>query len=164
MSLTPSSSLPASSLSASSTLLLADQAATEALGRHIADALRPGDAVLLEGSLGAGKSTLVRALLRHLADDPALDVPSPTYTLVQSYNTPRGAVAHLDLWRLDGPDALHELGWDALLKDIVIVEWPDRLEDLRPDQALTIRLEALPDNDGARHAHLSGWPAERLPR
>ncbi|AHJ65524.1 tRNA (adenosine(37)-N6)-threonylcarbamoyltransferase complex ATPase subunit type 1 TsaE [Granulibacter bethesdensis] len=150
--------------SSSSMLVLTDQEATEALGRQIADTLHPGDVILLEGSLGAGKSTLVRALLRHMAGDPAMEVPSPTYTLVQGYDTPRGAVAHLDLWRLDGPDALHELGWDALLKDIIIVEWPDRLEDLRPPQALTIRLETVPDNDGARHAHLSGWPAERLPR
>ena len=90
--------------------------------------------------MGAGKSAFARAFLRSLTNDPNLDVPSPTFTLVQTYDSPRGPVHHFDLWRLDGPEALAELGWDDLTRDIVLVEWPDRLGHLTPENALTIRL------------------------
>jgi tRNA threonylcarbamoyladenosine biosynthesis protein TsaE len=88
-------------------LALDDQAATDALARRLAAMLRPGDAILLTGPIGAGKSTLVRALLRAGTGDPDLDVPSPTFTLVQSYDL-RGDMRahHFDLWRLSGPN-----GW-----------------------------------------------------
>ena len=130
--------------------------ATEALAGRIAGLLQPGDAVLLEGPLGAGKSALARALLRALLADPALEVPSPSYTLVQLYDAPVGLVHHFDLWRLDGPDAVAELGWDDAQDGVVLVEWPDRLGGLRPDHALTITL-SLTDGD-ARRAVLTGWP------
>ncbi len=132
-------------------------AATDALAAAVATRLRRGDAVLLEGPLGAGKSAFARAMLRAASGDPALEVPSPTFTLVQSYETHRGTIHHFDLWRLDGPAALIELGWDEAREDIVVVEWPDRLGDLRPDDALTVRL--APGNaPDARTAVLSGWP------
>jgi tRNA threonylcarbamoyladenosine biosynthesis protein TsaE len=134
-------------------LTLVDLAATEALGVRLAGLVRPGDTILLEGPLGAGKSALARALLRALAGDPALEAPSPTYTLVQGYDTPRGAVQHFDLWRLDGPEALRELGWDEA--DITLVEWPDRLGDLRPADALTVTLSHA--GEGGRTAVLRGW-------
>lgn len=136
--------------------------ATEALAGRIAGLLQPGDAVLLEGPLGAGKSALARALLRALLADPALEVPSPSYTLVQLYDAPVGPVHHFDLWRLDGPAAVAELGWDDAQDGVVLVEWPDRLGGLRPDHALTITL-SLADGD-ARRAALTGWPGrlERL--
>jgi tRNA threonylcarbamoyladenosine biosynthesis protein TsaE len=140
---------------------LPDERATEALARQIAALLRPGDAVLLEGSLGTGKTTFARALLRHLTGDAMLDVPSPSYTLVQSYETPLGFVHHFDLWRLDGPGDVAELGWDEARAGIVLVEWPDRLGLLRPHDALTIALQFSP-SDG-RNAVLSGWP-DRLER
>ena len=120
--------------------LLPSLQATEALAAEIAEGVRPGDAILLEGPLGAGKSAFARAFLRALSYNPALEVPSPTFTLVQTYDTPRGPVHHFDLWRLDGPAALEELGWDDLTRDIVLVEWPDRLGYLTPENALTIRL------------------------
>ena len=136
-------------------LELPSLAATEALGAGIAAALRPGDAVLLEGPLGAGKSALARSVLRTLAGDPALHVPSPTFTLVQTYETPIGPVTHFDLWRLDGPGPVLELGWEEALAGVVVVEWPDRLGALRPAGAVTVRLShAGPE---ARRAEVEGW-------
>lgn len=134
---------------------LPDLSATEALAARIASLARSGDAILLEGPLGAGKSAFARAFLRAATGRPALDVPSPSYTLVQSYETRLGPVHHFDLWRLDGPHAVAELGWDELTQDIVMVEWPDRLGDLRPDDVLAIVLTPLAGD--ARHAMLTGW-------
>ncbi len=144
------------------TLDLPDLAATHALAARLAGLLRAGDAVLLEGPLGAGKSELARAVLRAAARDPALEVPSPTFTLVQSYDLPAGPAHHFDLYRLDGPDGLAELGWDEAREGIVLVEWPDRLGPERPSDALTITLAPLAAED-ARRATLSGWD-ERLGR
>ncbi len=141
-------------------LPLPDLAATEALGRRLAALLRPGDAVLLEGPLGAGKSALARALIRAAAGDPALDVPSPSYTLVQDYDTRRGTLQHFDLWRLDGPGGVVELGWDDARLGIVVVEWPDRLGALRPAGALAVTLSHA--EDGARTAIVAGWPDRPL--
>lgn len=137
------------------TIALPTLPATERLAGLIATLVRPGDAILLEGPLGAGKSAFARAFLRAAAADPGLEVPSPTFTLVQTYETGVGTVHHFDLWRLDGPGALDELGWDEARDDIVLVEWPDRLGDLRPADALTIVL-ALEEGD-ARAAVVSGW-------
>ena len=119
---------------------LPDLDATAALAAELAARLRPGVALLLAGPLGAGKTALARAILRHLTGDPALEVPSPSYTLVQEYDTPMGPVSHFDLWRLSGPGALTELGWDDACRGIVLVEWPDRLGPLRPADALAVTL------------------------
>ena len=144
----------------SRTVTLPDLAATEALAARLAPLARPGDAVLLEGPLGAGKSAFARALLRAASGVPGLEVPSPTFTLVQSYDTPRGTIHHFDLWRLDGPDALAELGWDDARADIVLVEWPDRLGSLRPGDALQLSL--TPVDDDCRSLTVTGWP-DRFP-
>ena len=149
-------------------------AATEALAAAVARLARPGDAILLEGPLGAGKTAFARAFLRAAAASLALEVPSPSFTLVQSYETALGMVHHFDLWRLDGPAALPELGWDDARADIVLVEWPDRLGPFRPADALTVALSQadplIPTGaqtpggaptaagDSARTAVLSGWP------
>ncbi len=101
---------------------------TIAFAARIAKTLKSGDVVLLSGDLGAGKSVFARAVIRVLSGNPALDVPSPTYTLVQVYETPVGPVWHFDLYRLKSPDEVFELGWDDALADgIVLVEWPERL-------------------------------------
>jgi tRNA threonylcarbamoyladenosine biosynthesis protein TsaE len=135
---------------------LPDVAATERLAARVAALLRPGDAILLAGPLGAGKTAFARALLRAATQDPTLEVPSPTFTLVQAYDTPLGKISHFDLWRLRGPEALVELGWDEARADIVLVEWPDRLGPLCPEDALIVTL-ALAEGE-TRHASLTGWP------
>ncbi len=142
---------------------LPDLAATEALAAALAARVRPGDAILLEGDLGAGKTAFARAFLRALTNDPTLDVPSPTFTLVQTYDTPQGPVHHYDLWRLTGCGAMTELGWDDALEDIVLVEWPDRLGTLTPPHALTLTLRA--ETDETRAIAIHGWPGrlEDLP-
>ena len=132
---------------------LADEGATVMLGEDLAMALRPGDVLALSGDLGAGKTTLARGLIRAMAGDPALDVPSPTFTLVQSYET-RLPVHHLDLYRLSSADELDELGLDEMLIDgAVLVEWPDRAGDRLPGE--TLRIELLHEGDG-RRARIEG--------
>lgn len=125
---------------ATRSLTATDLAATESLAAGIAERVRAGDALLLSGPLGAGKSAFARAFIRARADDPLLDVPSPSFTLVQIYDL-AVPVAHFDLWRLEGPAGVMELGFDAAGEGIVLVEWPDRLGALAPGEALRIGIE-----------------------
>ncbi|MEO8422024.1 MAG: tRNA (adenosine(37)-N6)-threonylcarbamoyltransferase complex ATPase subunit type 1 TsaE, partial [Hyphomicrobium sp.] len=116
------------------------------LGQHLAFIARRGDLFALSGELGAGKTTLARAMIQALAGSKGEEIPSPTFTLVQSYATPRMAVAHLDLYRLRAPSELEELGLEVALKDgIGIVEWPEQAGELLPDDRLGVRLD---DNGG----------------
>ena len=129
-------------------ILLADEAATQDLGRRLAASLRPGDALCLTGPLGAGKSTLARALIRALTT-PDEEVPSPTFTLVQFYETAAFALAHFDLYRLSDPDEAYEIGLDeALDGGVALIEWPQRLEGRLPPTRLDIDI-AL-DGDARR--------------
>jgi tRNA threonylcarbamoyladenosine biosynthesis protein TsaE len=125
-------------------LFLPDEPATSALAARLARVARPGDALLLTGPLGAGKTALARAFIRALAADERLEIPSPTFTLVQSYETPVATVHHYDLWRLKDARALEELGWDEAQTGIVLVEWPDRLGPLTPAQALRLTISLTP--------------------
>lgn len=137
------------------TLALADQAATEALAARLAAVLRPGDVVALGGDLGAGKTTLVRALIRAAAG-AEVEVPSPTFTLVQTYDLPIGTLWHFDLYRLAGPEEVIELGWDeARAGGIVLVEWPDRLGALLPADRLDLDL-SFDKQPGRRVARITG--------
>ncbi len=143
--------------------VLPSLAATEALAEAVCGLARTGDVILLDGPLGAGKSAFARAFIRAAAGDPALEVPSPTFTLVQTYGTPRFPVYHYDLWRLDGPEALAELGWSDAADGVALVEWPDRLGPLRPQDALAVALSPVPAEEAARRVVLSGWPGRLGP-
>ena len=150
------SSLP---VEAGFTLALPDQAATEALAALLRPLLRPGDVVALGGDLGAGKTTLARALIRAAAG-AGIEVPSPTFTLVQTYELPAGPLWHFDLYRLSGPDEVVELGWDeARAEGIALVEWPDRLGPLLPAERLEIALSygAKPESRAAVITGFGGW-------
>ncbi len=132
---------------------LPDDEATATLGEDLAMALRPGDLLALAGDLGAGKTTLARGLIRAMAGDPGLEVPSPTFTLAQSYDT-RVPVHHLDLYRLGSPDELDELGLDeALVDGAALVEWPDRAADRLPRSAVRVELA---HKGAGRLARISG--------
>jgi N-acetylmuramate 1-kinase len=132
---------------------LPDSRTTERLGEDLARALKKGDVLALSGDLGAGKSTLARALIRAIANDPELDVPSPTFTLVQSYEL-RILVSHFDLYRLKEPDELDELGLDeAAAQGIALIEWPERAGSRLPMNV--IRLELSEEAQG-RKAVISG--------
>jgi tRNA threonylcarbamoyladenosine biosynthesis protein TsaE len=135
------------------TVALPDLAATASLGAAIAGRLAPGDAVLLKGDLGSGKTTLARAILAALGVRE--NVPSPTFTLVQAYETPRLMVSHYDLYRLKRDSELEELGLeDALEQGAALIEWPERAESRLPPDALIARLDA----DQERRAVLEGPP------
>src|SRR5689334_24219727 len=109
------------------TAALADESATYRLMMDIAALIEPGDLITLSGDLGAGKTTFARALIRHLAGNDAIEVPSPTFTLMQSYELPRFPLVHADLYRLNGPSELSELGVDDVAENsVVLLEWPDR--------------------------------------
>ncbi|MES1990383.1 MAG: tRNA (adenosine(37)-N6)-threonylcarbamoyltransferase complex ATPase subunit type 1 TsaE [Pseudomonadota bacterium] len=136
-------------------LTLADEAATVALGRALAPLLSMGDFVTLTGDLGAGKSALARAIIQARLGDDAEDVPSPTFTLIQTYDTPDLLITHADLYRLGDPSELRELGLnEALDEGAILMEWPDRMDRLpafRLDIVLTIT------DSNARKVHLTGY-------
>ena len=118
---------------------------TAALAGRIAPILRPGDVILLEGPIGAGKSAFCRALIRARLGRME-DVPSPTFTLVQTYEDEGGDIWHCDLYRLTHPDDVFELGLeDAFATAICLIEWPDRLGADAPADALRMRFAALDD-------------------
>ncbi len=126
---------------------------TEALGRRIAARLDRGDAVALVGDLGAGKTTLARAILRAMGVDE--NVPSPTFTLVQTYETARFPVRHFDLYRVQHIGELDELGFDeALDEGAALIEWPECAAPRLPESTLHVALTIT--GDGNRHAYLSG--------
>ena len=145
------------------TIPLADEAATVALARRLAAVVRPHDVLALSGPLGAGKTAFARGFIRALAG-PDEVVPSPSFTLVETYDTPLGAVWHLDLYRLATPSEVWELGFEEALQGLaVLIEWPERLGPLLPARRLDLDLAEGPTPD-SRVARLaarggSGWLA-----
>ena len=136
-----------------SVIALADEAATTELGAQLAPCLRRGDVVCLWGTLGSGKSTFARGLIRALTR-PNEPVPSPTFTLIQTYDGPQFAIAHLDLYRLKSVGELEELGLeDAMDEGAVLIEWPERLEGQLPATRLDI-VFALSDGSAGRRVRL----------
>lgn len=130
------------------TLILPDETATDRLGRWFAAHVAPGDTVLLSGGIGAGKTHFARSLIRARLGAET-EVPSPTYTLVQSYEDAAGDIWHSDLYRLGHPDEIAELGLEAAFGTaICLVEWPERLGDLAPAHAIALHFR--PDGDGRR--------------
>lgn len=122
---------------------LPDLQATERLAEDFAMALKPGDCLCLAGDLGAGKSTFARALIRAIADDPVLEAPSPTFTLVQTYQL-RLPIAHLDLYRIGSPGELDELGLDdALAEGVALIEWPEKALERLPHDKVMMRFDGL---------------------
>lgn len=123
---------------------------TADLAKRFAGSLPARQILFLEGDLGAGKSVFARALIRELVNDPDLTVPSPTFNLLQVYETPEFPIWHYDLYRLKEPDEIEELSWDdALSSGIVLIEWPEKLEHLKPE-GLTIRIEPVTGSPNSR--------------
>ena len=126
--------------SSSLRLDLPDETATAALAGRLAELSRIGDLIALRGDLGMGKSAFARAFIRALTS-PDEDVPSPTFTLVQIYESAKGPIWHVDLYRLDGPEDSLELDLEDAFRDaIVLIEWPDRLGALLPAERLDLTL------------------------
>jgi tRNA threonylcarbamoyl adenosine modification protein YjeE len=128
-------------------------AATEKLAQEIAPLLKKGDALLLRGPLGAGKTTFARALLHALGH--ADDVPSPTFTLVQSYDLPGLRLAHFDLYRLNAPEEIEEIGlFEALAEGAALIEWPEKAEAFLPKRRYEI---VFSGEDDERQATVKGF-------
>lgn len=141
------------------TCALPDDAATTALGHSLAQLLQAGDTVLLAGGIGAGKTHLARAFIQAKLGR-AEDVPSPTFTLIQTYEADTCEIWHADLYRLSHPDEVLELGLEAAFeKGICLIEWPDRLGVLVPKSALNIAISVKGDG---REAAFSGGRAGLL--
>jgi N-acetylmuramate 1-kinase len=149
------------SATSSFSVALPDEHATRRLAIDIANALEAGDVVTLSGDLGAGKTTLARTVIRYLAGDPAIEVPSPTFTLMQTYELPQFPLVHLDLYRLSGPAELVELGFDDLPEGaVVLLEWPDRADGVLPPDRLDVSLTLAPKLKlEFRHARVTGYGA-----
>jgi tRNA threonylcarbamoyl adenosine modification protein YjeE len=137
--------LPTPSGGSSFTVAVPHEAALRRIVIDVAMAIEPGDLVTLSGDLGAGKTTVARALIRYLAGDETVEVPSPSFTLVQSYDLPRFPLVHADFYRLSGSAELAELGFDDLPEEaVVLLEWPDRAAGFLPPDRIDVALTLVP--------------------
>lgn len=138
---------------------LADEAGTCRLVADVAAVIEPGDVITLSGDLGAGKTTFARALIRFFAGDDSIEVPSPTFTLAQTYSLPRFTLVHADLYRLSAPSELTEIGLDDVAEGtVLLIEWPDRAGTRLPADRLDIAFTLAPQQGAtARDAHITGY-------
>ncbi|MGI9367304.1 MAG: tRNA (adenosine(37)-N6)-threonylcarbamoyltransferase complex ATPase subunit type 1 TsaE [Ruegeria sp.] len=128
---------------------------TAATAARVGAILRPGDCLLLDGAIGSGKTHFARSLIQSLMRAPE-DVPSPTFTLVQTYDTTAGEIWHSDLYRLGSILEIEELGLaEALETAICLIEWPQKLGVLAPKSALSLKFALDPDHEGTRHLTIS---------
>jgi N-acetylmuramate 1-kinase len=162
--------LPSATVGTSFTVTLPNEEATARFAADVAIALEPGDLITLSGDLGAGKTTFARALIRCLAGDDAIEVPSPTFTLLQNYELERFPLVHADFYRLSGAAELAELGFDDLpAATVVLLEWPDRAAGFLPPNRIDITFTLAPQLGlDVRNARVIGYGAfgtraERIP-
>ena len=145
-------------------MILKDEAATRKLGRKLAGVLRPADVITLSGPLSAGKTTLVRGLLGGLGHEG--EVPSPSFAIVQPYEELEPPIWHVDLYRIEGPDEIEELGLGDIRRNgVLIIEWPEHAgRELWPD-ALALSLETQADGSRALTAEVpAAWEGRWPPR
>jgi len=151
----PSAASPSPGAPGPICLRLTSPEATAELAQQLAQQLHPGDCLLLEGPIGAGKTHFARSLIQSLMVQPE-DVPSPTFTLVQTYDVPSGELWHADLYRLSALEEIEELGlFEAFDAAICLIEWPDRLAELTPEHALHLALSLDPAEEDCRHLSFS---------
>lgn len=145
------------------TIDLPTPAATESLGATLGRTLSAGDVVALQGPLGAGKSTFARGLIRALTS-PEEEVPSPTFTLVQTYDTDGVTISHFDLYRLKSADEAEEIGlWEALEGGAALIEWPERLGDVLPADRLTVEMAFSAVGRRATLTGYGSWSTRDVP-
>jgi N-acetylmuramate 1-kinase len=145
--------------SATFSLALANETATAHLMADLALLIGPGDVITLSGDLGAGKTSAARAMIRYLAGDEALEVPSPTFTLVQHYDLPPFPLLHADLYRVNDPAELEEIGLSPLPEgNVALIEWPERAASALPYDRIDIALSHRPAlGSTARAAEITGY-------
>lgn len=137
---------------------------TISFAQELAKELVAGDILLLHGDLGMGKTVLARALIRALCRDADMEVPSPTFTLVQAYDSDMGVLWHFDLYRLCDPQEVYEIGWEEALHPeghgstgvgVCLVEWPERLDYLLPEHAIHVSLGTVEGQPNSRFIEVS---------
>ena len=139
---------------------IADESETQALAERVAGWLRPGDGVALSGDLGVGKTSFARALIRAITGEADLETPSPTFTIVQSYESPKARILHADFYRLRSPVELENLGWGEMQDGAIsVIEWPERASEASPADSIHIRLEFEGSHDRRRVATIVGGGA-----
>src|SRR6478736_8055252 len=145
-------------VSATFTAVLPNEVATAYLMADLALLVGPGDVITLSGDLGAGKTAAARAMIRYLANDPMLEVPSPTFTLAQSYDLPF-PIVHADLYRINDAAELEEIGLSPLPEGTVaLIEWPERAPEALPKDRIDIALSYRPAlGSTARAAEITGY-------
>lgn len=123
---------------------------TAKLAADLAMSLKSGDIICLYGTLGMGKSIFARECIKKLCNNNTLEVPSPTFTLVQTYDGETSQISHYDLYRIEDAEEIYELGWEEALDGITIIEWPERLGNLKPAKTLDITITVHDNNPQSR--------------